>query len=116
MGSQNNPLATEATEFDGESASMPIFHLLLHHFPLAVHQKNRNGETPLHIACRSVRRDIVAGLIDLGTDLSATDNKGRTAHDEIKHQKRIGSNSFVHLLPRLWFFREIDEIEKLLSR
>jgi ankyrin repeat protein len=95
---------------------MPIFHMLLNHFPVTVHQKNKNGETSLHIACRSVRRDIVTALLDLGVDPNATDSKGRTALDEIKEQKQIGGSGFAHLLPRLWLFREIDEIEKLLSR
>jgi ankyrin repeat protein len=116
MDAHNNSFDTEATEFDGESSSMSIFDLLLHHFPEAVHQKNNYGETPLHIACRSVRRDIVTRLLDLGTAVNATDNRGRTAEDEIMDQKRVGGSSFAHLLPRRRFFRQIDEIEKLLFR
>jgi Ankyrin repeats (many copies) len=110
-------LGTVVVEFDGESSKMPIFDLLLHCFPDAMHLTNAAKEMPLHVASKAVRLDIVMRLIELGVDANATDGDGKTAYEIISAQKQVSLYSEYdqrYLLPRKRYLQEIDRIASIL--
>ncbi len=50
--------------------------------------RTTRGETPLLVAARLGSNDVVRALVELGADLNATDNAGKTALDTVKEPGR----------------------------
>lgn len=75
----------EARWYDGtqlmqavESGYQRMTALLLEKYPDMLHQKNSEGDAPLHMAARKGHAEITAMLIDAGADATLKNGKNRT--------------------------------------
>lgn len=67
------------------SATNPAYVEWLIYFGVDVNERNKNGQTPLHIAINDKQLETVKFLIDNGANVRARDNNGRTPfHDAVK--------------------------------
>ena len=70
-----------------DDAAVLCSYLLLMHGEKALKKRDKNGDTPLHIAVRSNNAVIVQNMLDFGASLAVTNNAGQSPRQIAKSMK-----------------------------
>ncbi|XXH00711.1 hypothetical protein Hte_007061 [Hypoxylon texense] len=80
--------------FSAGQGRLPVVEMVVASHPNAVHDRDVDGWTPLHWACRNDNFDVVRFLLEHGADKNATTARGWTPFDVAMHSEaRLPSDS-----------------------